>query len=68
MTLGENLYLVMIVVLFSSFMVLLATLSWLDAKDEEIKRRRAHKAAFVTQRPPATGRTANHPKTAFHSG
>jgi hypothetical protein len=68
MSFGEKLYLVMIVLTFSSFIVLFATLSWLDAKDEKIKRRQDRKAAFVTQRPQATAQAANHPKTAFHSG
>jgi hypothetical protein len=68
MSFGEKLYLVVIVSLFIAFIVLFGTLCWLDAKDERIKRRQARKAAFVTQRAPATARAADRPKTAFHSG
>jgi hypothetical protein len=68
MSFGEKLYLGMIVSLFIAFIVLFATLCWLDAKDERIKRRQDRKAAFAAQRAPATRRAAGHPKTAFHSG
>jgi hypothetical protein len=68
MSFGEKLYLVVIVSMFISFIVLFATLCWLDAKDEKIKRWHDRKAALATQRTQATARAAAPPKTAFHSG
>jgi len=63
MSLGEKLYLVMLGVLFVSFIVLFGTLCWLDARDEKMKR----KAAIATQRTQATARAASPPQTALHS-
>jgi hypothetical protein len=68
MSFGEKLYLVVIASLFISFIVLFATLCWLDAKDEKIKRWQDRKAALATQRAQTTARAAAAPKTAFHSG
>jgi hypothetical protein len=68
MSFGEKLYLVMIVSLFISFIVLLATLCWLDAKEEKIRRWQDRKAVLATQRVQAATRAAAPPKTAFHSG
>jgi uncharacterized membrane protein YcaP (DUF421 family) len=68
MSLGEKLYLVMIVSLFISFIMLVATLSWLDAKEEKVRRWQDRKAVLATQRAQVTTRAAAPPKTAFHSG
>ena len=40
MSLGEKIYLAGVLFIFASFMVLMGTLCWLDAKNERIKRRR----------------------------
>jgi hypothetical protein len=68
MSFDEKLYLVMIVSLFVSFIVLFATLCWLDAKEEKIRRWQDRKAVLAIQRAQATARAAAPPKTAFHSG
>ena len=45
----EKLYLAMVLFLFASFIVLMGVLSWLDLKDDRIRRRRAlHAAAQKT--------------------
>ena len=49
MTLNETLYLAMILILFFSFMAMLLALSWLDAKDAKVRRRRALAATRATQ-------------------
>jgi hypothetical protein len=62
MSLGEKLYLAGILFLFASFMVLMGTLCWLDARDERIKRRR-EKATQVSSPKPEpfiTGAAAHH--------
>lgn len=41
MSLGEKLYLAMVVSLFLSFIVLMGTLCWLDGKNARTERRRA---------------------------
>jgi len=56
MLFGEKLYLAGTLFVFASFIALIGTLSWLDAKDERIRRRRervkqsssAKQEAFVT--------------------
>jgi hypothetical protein len=56
MSFGEKVYLAGVLFAFGSFMVMMATLCWLDARDERIKRRReaasqtpaAKHEAFVT--------------------
>ena len=62
MSLGEKIYLAMVVSMFVMFMVLLATLSWLDAKDARLERRRQR--ALQTEHKPGTfiagGATAHH--------
>ena len=40
MSFGEKIYLTGILFVFASFIVMVGTLSWLDARDERIKRRR----------------------------
>ncbi len=45
MSLGEKVYLATILFMFVGFMVLMAVLSWLDAKDEWIRKARASQAA-----------------------
>lgn len=40
MSLAEKIYLAMIVFMFVAFMVLMATLCWLDGKEDRIQRRR----------------------------
>jgi hypothetical protein len=68
MSFGEKLYLVVIASLFISFIVLFATLCWLDAKEEKIKRWQDRKAFLAAQRAQTATRAAAPPKTAFHSG
>ena len=62
MSLGEKLYLAGILFLFASFMVVVGTLSWLDARDERINRRRekASQAPSPKPEPFITGATAHH--------
>jgi hypothetical protein len=50
MSFGEKIYLAMVVFMFGSFMVLLGTLSWLDAKEERVKRWRDRKNALAAKR------------------
>jgi high-affinity Fe2+/Pb2+ permease len=45
MSLGEKLYLTMILVLFLSFGLLMASLCWLDAIEDKAQRRRERRAA-----------------------
>jgi len=62
MSLGEKLYLAGILFLFASFMVVVGTLSWLDARDERIKRRREKANQIPSPKPEAfiTGAAAHH--------
>ena len=56
MSFGEKVYLAGVLFAFGSFIVLMGTLSWLDAQDQRIKRRRekakqsspAKHEAFIT--------------------
>ena len=50
MSLGEKLYLVLIVSTFVSFGVLLGTLSWLDSKEEKVARWNDRKKTLAVQR------------------
>jgi hypothetical protein len=59
MSLAEKLYLAMILFLFGSFMVLMMTMAWLDAKDDRIRRRRARAAAVQKDAPHPHGAAAH---------
>lgn len=50
MSLAEKLYLVLVVSMFVSFGVLLATLSWLDSKEEKAARWNERKKTLAVQR------------------
>jgi len=52
MSFGENIYLAGVLFLFASFIVMLGTLSWLDAKDARLQRRR-EKAREASAKPGA---------------
>lgn len=49
MTLPEKVYLAMVLIMFFGFMIVLLTLSWLDAKHSRIRRRREAAPSTVTQ-------------------
>jgi hypothetical protein len=57
MSFGEKIYLVGILFVFASFIAMMGTLSWLDVRDERIKRRRegARQASPVKHEALATG-------------
>jgi hypothetical protein len=62
-SLGEKLYLAMVVSLFMSFIVLMGTLCWLDGKDARIERRRAHAKSATAKnlgRFPSGGAVSRH--------
>ena len=62
MSFGEKIYLVGVLFTFGSFIVMMGTLSWLDARDERIKRRRekAKQAASVKHEAFVTGAAVHH--------
>ena len=62
MSFGEKIYLAGVLFAFGSFMVLMGTLSWLDARDERIKRRRekANKALPGKEEAFVTGAAVHH--------
>ncbi len=61
MSFGEKVYLAGVLFAFASFMVLMGTLSWLDARDTRIQRRR-EKISQESKKPGAfvTGAAAHH--------
>jgi hypothetical protein len=49
LSLPEKLYLTMVLIMFASFTVLLAMLSWLDARETRLQRRREQIAKASTK-------------------
>jgi hypothetical protein len=49
MSLAEKMYLSMVLFVFLSFMVLMATMCWLDGKDDRIGRRRLRTKAIASK-------------------
>lgn len=62
MSFGEKVYLAGVVFAFGSFMVLMATLTWLDGRDERILRSRekAKQPSPAESKPFITGAAAHH--------
>lgn len=62
MSFGEKIYLAGVLFAFGSFMVLMGTLSWLDARDDRIQRRReeANKALHAKDEAFITGAAVHH--------
>ena len=62
MSFGEKIYLAGVLFAFGSFMVLMSTLCWLDARDERIQRRRekAKQAAPAKDEAFVTGAAVHH--------
>ena len=62
MSFGEKIYLAGVLFAFGSFMVLMGALSWLDAKEDRIKRRRekANKTSPAKDEAFITGATVHH--------
>ena len=62
MSFGEKIYLAGVLFAFGSFIVMMATLSWLDARDERIKRRRekAKQASPVKHEAFVVGAAVHH--------
>ena len=50
MSFGEKIYLAMVVFMFASFLIVLGTLSWLDAREDNIRRRHEAKEAPAVRR------------------
>lgn len=50
MSIGEKIYLAVVVLMFVSFMVLMVTLCALDARDEKLKRWRDRKSSLEAER------------------
>jgi hypothetical protein len=50
MSLGEKIYLAMVVFMFASFLIVMGTLSWLDARADRIQRRHEAKGAPAVRR------------------
>ncbi len=46
MSLGEKLYLTVVMTMFVSFAILMATLCWLDAREDKIRRKQARTEAL----------------------
>jgi len=62
MSFGEKVYLAGVLFAFGSFIVMMGTLSWLDARDERIKSRRekAKQASPVKHEAFVTGAAVHH--------
>ena len=46
MSLGEKLYLAVVVSTFASFIVLMGTLSWLDGREDKVRRKQTRDKAL----------------------
>jgi high-affinity Fe2+/Pb2+ permease len=66
MSLAEKLYLVMVVSMFVSFGVLLATLSWLDSREEKAAQWNDRKKTMAVQRNKNVSQPMGHSPAASH--